>query len=377
MLISSMAPTLRKPITAEVIQVAELATTLDPVVETAEIQRMINTHNAGASQANRRFEIKRSVFSTHYLLSAVDSAKLRTFVNLPPAMAESDIRYLADRILITNRMAPRSVLEKVGGIGHKQTWQVTGTAFYDHKIWAARVAPVPPTAKYHTDLPTPMIVLALRKDARPGDASRIQNWQSLPPEKQYILQTVVGEKMQLRIEREIDPEADNESGPPHKILKRYHGAAEESQSDKDSYRPIASQNQRNFYGNDENRRPGVGGGNGSYRGGNQNRGRGGGNAPGGGNLHRFSSHAAGRGGRGGGRGGGGNRGRGRGGYKSLDDVGSGAGRYGAQGSAYQSVQHQQPNYDDGPSHDTRGIETYNAAFPPLGSGGGGGLPYGK
>ncbi len=378
MLISSTPPHSRKPVTAEVVEVAELATTLDPIVETAEVQRMINTHNAGAPLGSR-YEIKRIVFYTGYLFSAPDTAKLLTFVNLPPGMAESDVRFFADKILITPRMAPTSILKKVGGIGHKQTWQVTGTAFYDHKVWAARVAPIPPTATYHTDNPTPIVILALRKDARPSDANRIQNWQSLPTEKQYIFQTVVGEKMQLRIERDGDGEADNEN--PQRILKRRYGGLEEPQSDRDSYRPAALQNQRGGYGNDENRRPGQGGGSGSYRGGNQNRGRGGGNGPGGGNLHRYPSHTSGRGGRGGGgggpgRGGGGNRGRGRGGYKSLDDVGSNTGRYGAQGFSYQHAQQYQPNYDDGPLHDGRGGEAYNLAFPQLGPGGGG-LPYGK
>lgn len=378
MLISPTPPTPRKPITAEVIQVAELATTLDPVVEATEVQRMINDHNTRAPLSSRRYELKRTVFYTGYLFSAADSAKLLSFVKLPLGLLESDVRFLADKILISHRLASIPVLDKVGGIGHKQTWQVTGTACYDNQIWAARVSPVPPTAPYHTDTTIPLVILALRKDARPGDASRIQNWQSLPTEKQYIFQTVVGEKVQLRVERESDGEIDNETQPSQKVLKRRYGGMEELQPDRDTYRPTASQNYRGSYGNDENRRPGPGGGNGSYRGGNQNRGRGGGNGPGGGNMHRYPSHATGRGGRGGGgggagRGGGGNRGRGRGGYKSLDDVGSGAGRYGAQGNAYQNAQLQQPNYDDGPSHDGRGGDAYNSAFPPLG----GGLPYGK
>lgn len=380
-LTSPTSSTSRKPITAKVIRVAELSTTLDPVIEAAEVQRMINSHNAGAPMSSRRYEIKRTVFYTGYLFSPADSAKLLHFVHLPPG-SETDFRFLADKILISHRLASASVLSRVSGIGHKQTWQVTGIACYDNQIWAARVAPVPPNSPYHTDTVTPLVILALRKDARPGDASRIQHWQSLPTEKQYIFQTVVGEKVQLRVERESEGEIDNESTPVQRVLKRRHGGIEESQLDRDSYRPIASQSHRGSYGTDENKRPGPGGGNGSYRGGNQNRGRGGGNGPGGGNMHRYPSHMGGRGGRGGGgggggagRGGGGNRGRGRGGYKSLDDVGTGAGRYGTQGNAYQNAQQQQPNYDDGPSNDGRnGADAaYNAAFPPLG----GGLPYGK
>lgn len=375
------SPTLRKPITAKVIRVAELVTTLDPVVEVAEIQRMINSHNAIAPVGSRRYEIQRTVFYTGYLFSPADSAKLLSFVNLPPG-SKSDVRFLGDKILISYRSAPSFVLNRIGGIGHKQTWQVIGIACYENQIWAARVAAVPPTAPYHTDTATPLVILALRKDARPGDASRIQHWKSIPTEKQYIFQTVIGEKVQLRVERENGGEIGHESPTAQRAPKRRYPGIDESQPGGDSHPPEISRSYRGNHGNDDNRRPGPGGGNGSYRGGNPNRGRGGGN------IHRHPPHMGGRGGRGGGGGGGrgggggGNRCRSRGGYKSLDDVGTGAGRYGAQGNAYQNAQQQQPNYDDGPSkNDGRGggdaaaaaaAAAYNTNFMPLG----GGLPYG-
>ena len=384
-LLSSNAPTPRKSIVAEVIQVTDTATTLDPVVETAEVQRMINDHNAAitskSSSGGRRYELKRTVFYTGYLISPVDTSRLVTLMNLPSGMPESDVKVLANSILISPHPAEGAILKGVGGIGHKQNWQITGMAVYESKIWAARVAPVPPNSKFYTENPVPIVVLAHLKGARPMDAGRIQNWQPVSADKQFVFQSVVGEKVQLRVEAEPVGERKSQSPFVHKNLKRRHENDGPS-SDRESYRFIPTGPQRGGY-NDDNRRAS---GNSSYRGGgrDQSRGRGAnGNRDG---RDRYPPHNSGRGGRQGGGGGGGNRGnsnnnnnnrgRGKGGYRSLDDV-QNNGRSSGQGMGYQSFQ---PNYDDGPSG-----QGYDSSFPALGRGGenqpGGvgaaGLPYGK
>lgn len=333
------------------IQLAEQMTTLDPIIETAEIQRMINATNL-ENKDGRMLEIKRTVFFTGYLINPADTSKLLTLIKIPQNIKENDVKLLANNILITFGPAQPYVLNKAGGVGHKQTWQVTGFGTFGTNVWAARVTPVPPISTYHTENQVPFVLLAHHKSARPNDANRIQNWQPVSADKQYIFQTTVGEKVQLRVELENEGETEYDSLFERKNLKRRHS-------------PPAGDRQhpKGGYGNDENRRPN--GTNGGHRGGgNQNRGRGGGGGRGGGNNNN-------RGGRGGGagRGGsGGNRGRGgsqRGGYKSLDDVGGGGGRYNSQRG--------EPNYDDYvPSGDG-----YNAAFPALGGNGSGGLPYGK
>ncbi|KAL8774973.1 MAG: hypothetical protein Q9209_000452 [Squamulea sp. 1 TL-2023] len=368
----------RKPINAEVIQVTEVTTALDPIIETAEVQRMVNAHNTAILNGNRALlsplKIKRTVFFTGYLISPIDTTRLLTLFKLPPGMPESEVKFLANNIMITPRPCPHSILEKVGGIGRKQTWQVTGIANYESRVWAARVTPVPANAPIHTDSSVPIVVLAVVKGARPHDANRIQNWQLIPSDKQYIFQTEVGEKVQLRIEPEVQGEDEYESlFQNNRNFKRRR----DHQDGSDSYRPG-----RGGYHNDENRRPnGV---NGGYRGGNQSRGRGGNNNPNSGNHNRNV-----RGGRGGHshRGGNSNN-RGRGGragagYKSLDDVQNNS-RYANHGSSYQ------PNYDDGPGQNfsNNNNDGYNASFPALGDGVGtynnaaqggvdGGLPYGK
>lgn len=328
------------------IQVADQVRTLDPVVETSEVQRMINDHNTH-NKAGRNLEIKRTVFYTGYLIAPMDTAKLLTLVKLHPNMPETDVNFLANNILITFGPAQSALLNKVGGIGYKQTWQVTGFASYESKLWAARVSPVPPISVYHTNNNVPLVLLAHHKTARPGDANRIQTWQPVSADKQYVFQTTVGEKVQLRVEPETEGESEYDSLFDRRNLKRRY-----------SPQPGPQQPSRNGHSIDENRRPNGGNG---HRGGNQNRGRGGGGGRGGGTNHN-------RGGRGSGpgRGGGGNnRGRGggqRGAYRSLDDVGTGGGRYNAQRG--------EPNYDDY----VQGGDSYNTAFPALG---GGGLPYGK
>ena len=307
---------------------------------------MINNHNTH-SKAGRNLEIKRTVFYTGYLIAPMDVAKLLTLVKTHPNVAETDVKFLANNILITFGPAQSAILNKVGGIGHKQTWQVTGFASLDSKVWAARVSPVPPISVYHTDNHVPFVLLAHHRTARPGDANRIQNWQPVSADKQYVFHTTVGEKVQLRVEPEIEGENEYDSLFDRRSSKRRYSPP-----------PGPQQVSRSGHGIDENRR--HNGGNG-HKGINQNRGRGGGGGRGGGNTNNRGARGGGPS-RGGGGGNGGRRGGQKGGYKSLDDVGSGNGRY--------SAQRGEPNYDDY----VQGGDSYTTAFPALG---GGGLPYGK
>jgi hypothetical protein len=293
--INGFKPT-RGPIIADVVQVADGATQLDPVAEAAEVQKIINDHNLAISKGRRghRLQIKKTVFYTGYLITNADTQKLLTLAQLPPNMPDTEMKFLANNVLITPRPCPNSILEKVGGMGNKLLWEITGTAVFENKIWAASVRPVPSTAKYYTENPVPIVVLALRKGARPIDAGKIQNWQPVPSDKAYIFETTVGEKVLLRVEDEDPKENEYESLFPNKSFKRKHV------QDDDSVRQPSGHN-----GN---------------RGGNQQN-HGGKGGRGGRSGYRSNE----RGGRAGNRGGHANgRGRGRGGggynYRSLDDV---------------------------------------------------------
>ncbi|EFY89293.1 hypothetical protein MAC_04674 [Metarhizium acridum CQMa 102] len=202
----------RGPIDAEVIQVADTSTTLDPVMEVAEVQHMINVHNNSITRQPmhlrpNRLQIKKTVFFTSYMINSEDSKRLMKLVQLPSGLAGNELKIHANNILICPRPCPASILEKVGGMGRKMLWEVTGTACYDNSIWAACVRPVPSTAAYHTDNPVPLVVLALRKGARPVDAGRIEHWQPLAAGQSFVFETTVGEKVILRVEEE-DPRKD-------------------------------------------------------------------------------------------------------------------------------------------------------------------------
>ncbi|EOO02531.1 putative tat pathway signal sequence protein [Phaeoacremonium minimum UCRPA7] len=290
----------RGPILAEVVQVADVATNLDPVVEVAEVQHLINLHNEAVSKRvagarGERLMIKKTVFYTGYLIDQADTKRLLSLAQFPPGMPEVDLKFHANNIMICPRPCPNSILEKVGGMGSKMKWEVTGTACFENSIWAACLRPVPATAKFHTDNPSPLVVLALRKGARPIDAGRIQNWQPISPDKAHVFETTVGEKVLLRIEPEDPSENEYESLFPNKASKRKHTGDEE---------PYPKHG--GSYGNKENfHHSGRGG-----RGGNQ--GRGGRGTPNRGyRSGARGGNKSGRGGRGGGHH-----------YKSLDDVGT-------------------------------------------------------
>lgn len=340
---SQQAP--RPPIDAEVIQVPDISTNLDPVVEVAEVQHLVNSHNAivgqpssssTTSQAGRRdrLMIRKTVFFTSYMVEPEDTKRLLSLVTIPPNQLEAgDLKLHANQIMIFPRPCPEHLLEKVGGLGAKMRWRVTATGSLENGLlWAARVEPVPTDAVYHTENPIPFVVLAIRKGARPQDAARIKRWLPLAPDAAFVFETTVGEKVMLRIEREDHENGDgsgsggataadsrdssnlfpnnNHNNNNNKFAKRKH--------DDHNDRPRNTRGRGSggmHYQNNHNHPPGSG--RGGFRGGGggaSNRGYRGG---GGGARGHF---------KGGGRGGGGGKG-----YRSLDDVAArdGQGPYGS------------------------------------------------
>lgn len=214
----------RGSIQAEVIQVPDMSTTLDPVVEVAEVQHMINIHNQVVSQQafKKKLRIKKTVFFTSYMINSEDSQRLIQLAQLPSHMKDQDFIYHGNNILICPRPCPSSILDKVGGMGSKMKWEVTDVGTYDNSVWAARLRPVPLSAKYHTDNPVPLVVLALKKGSRPMEAGKIENWQPLPQDRSFIFETVIGEKVILRIDHDDPKEDEYESLFANKASKRKH-----------------------------------------------------------------------------------------------------------------------------------------------------------
>lgn len=331
----------RKPIKSEVVHVVEKTKYLDPVVEVAEVQKMINSHNSRyhdpalnvTKSPYGRLQIKRQVFFTGYLLSHADSTRLISTL-LPTSVTDTtDLKYMANNVMISPRPATQAVLDKVGGMGKKLRWRVTGIAVYDRSVWAARVQPVDETEQICTVDTTPIIVLAVRKGARPIDASRIQTWQPVSESQAIEFDSVVGEKVLLRIEEESPGEGGGWSGRltnNHRTQKRrFHPdtpgedlvnpARDSRDHQANNHHPQSSARApspndqgryfRNSNNNDHSPRRG-GGGSGGRGDGHSGGGRGRGSGP--------------RRGRGGPPSGGSFRGRGRGGgggrgYRFLDD----------------------------------------------------------
>lgn len=341
-------PPPRKPITTEVIHVCELRSALNPDTEIEIMQKAISRHNHTIStggpnptkSTNKRLKIAEHFSYFGYLINQTDSARLITLCNTSPHLIDSgEVRLLASSILIVPYYPRKDILDKVGDRGKRVTWQVTGIAKYEDRIWAARVVPVSETQIYTQD-PTPLVVLAIRKGSRQVDAARIQNWQPVAPEKSFMFETTVGDKVMLKIE-----DADSPGFAP-RGSRRGHGAFDSfPDSNKRKYAQDESDSRhKETHGraagdhDDGNRvakeRPGGGGGKFAQRNhmsksqfNNRNNAHGmgtrsstqGANAKPG---QRGGSSNAGGGPRGrnaGGGGGGGGGNRGPAGYKSLDD----------------------------------------------------------
>lgn len=333
-LLATPVPISRKTITGEVILVIEEVTYLDPVTETAEVQRMINQHNTTYSNMpkNRHtymLKIKRTVLSTAYLISQEVTDKLVSFVKLPSRRNDTNMRYLANSIIITTHPWDQKITEKAGPIGSKVRWRVNGVSVYENKVWAARVEPIPSDTPYYTENSTPVVILALSKGATTRDASQIRDWQPVPAENAIEFDSIIGERALLSIDNDEKEEGGWGTAYLTRPNKRRHTHEElehqrQFQHTKSDFGrnnggkgPSGSQQNFNFrqhHPTQLGRSKGISGHGGSSHRGNGNGGRGGVN----GANHRGTNN---RGGAGSGRGGRGGGAR-YGGYRSLDEIGT-------------------------------------------------------
>lgn len=316
----------RKPITAEVIHIAEGTVHLDPVTEVAEVQKMVNEHNKryhdSATNSTKspygRLKIKRSVFYTGYLINDKNANRLVSELlqpALPAGIAEgNEVKPLANIIMITPRPAPKSILRKAGGMGKKITWRVTGLGHWDHKLWAARVEPVSENETYYTETSVPVVVLGLRRGARPVDANRIQKWQPVDPNNSLVFDAVVGERALLRVDEDGSVGGDWGTQYGNKNNKRRYPTGRQDEDMLEHTRNTHDSNPFQALGENGTAIRVYHGGR-SYDPGSRGRGRGRGSGPG-----RGRGASSRGGGRGRGRGGSTNdSSRGYHGYRSLDE----------------------------------------------------------
>ncbi|CAK7222344.1 hypothetical protein SBRCBS47491_004834 [Sporothrix bragantina] len=198
------------PIDGEVIHVVESATTLDPVIEVAEVQHMINCHNAAGGGKRGLLALNKTVLFTGYLIKEADTARLLEFLQLPPNFNRRDLKYHANSIMISPRTCPPHLLTKAGGMGSKMMWRVEAVGSVDNGVWAVKVRPTTPGTPYHTADSTPLVVIAVYRNFRPHEASRIRKWAPVPADKAFDFETTVGEKAILRVESEIAPDTGDQ-----------------------------------------------------------------------------------------------------------------------------------------------------------------------
>jgi hypothetical protein len=232
----------RAHLKVEVIQVAEVARCLDPTVELTQIQTMVQEHNTVQRLTHgHRFSplrIKKTVFYTGYLLNSATSAHVLNALEIPAMLAkDNDVKLLANNVMITPRPASKSVLAKTGPLGRKVEFEVVGVAHWENKVWAALVKPVDESVRIYTgmsparhpsssgttltilDNPEPIVVLAVRRGAKPIDAGRIDKSHWKPPARPVRFSTVVGERLLLRIEE------DNNEGEWESLFPRRRTSA--------------------------------------------------------------------------------------------------------------------------------------------------------
>ncbi|KAL7268683.1 hypothetical protein RUND412_008681 [Rhizina undulata] len=206
----------KKPLVAEVIQVADNTKNLKPVVEVAEIQKMLDDHNEITErQIGPGFaplQIKKTVFYTGYLVSQATTARILKAFNF--SATDSDMKFMANNVMISPRSATQHVIRKCGSFGTKVEFEIVGYGHYDNRVWACLVKPTDPSAKVYTENPQLTMVLATRGNARPHDSNNIKTWQPVPGGKRILFSSIVGEKMLLRIEEENMREGEWESRFP-------------------------------------------------------------------------------------------------------------------------------------------------------------------
>ena len=211
-------PPPRKPIVADIVHVCEMANYLDMGTEALEVAKLLKRHNTALVEApagsingsmNRRWTIKEQYIYCGYLISTADATRLISLASIPAGLIDSsDVRLMANSILISPHRPSPTMLDRVGGKGKHMTWQVTGVACLENRIWAAKVQKVG-EGKVYTHDPNPVVVLGCRKGTRPIDAKKIQKWNNVDIDQRIVFDTFVGDKVVLQVQ-----EGEDDYQPP-------------------------------------------------------------------------------------------------------------------------------------------------------------------
>ncbi|KAF2667033.1 hypothetical protein BT63DRAFT_416106 [Microthyrium microscopicum] len=272
--------TIRPRINAEVLEVIQLPGTLDPVMETAEVQKMINNHNSAirngtAPPGTKPQKLDKRVILTAYLVKSTSASdRLLGMVPIPEAA-----RRMANSVIITTYPAPKEVLDRVGGLGARCRFKVISLGSYNNRIWAARLEAIGQSA--YSSLGHLQMVLAMDKRAKATEVRSIKNWKPVLPHNMYEFDTVVGEVFRLTFGEDFGPDGPTQvddsrnQPPPHKRRTLTHVGQNSNRMDVDHPPPQQSGQRGGFRGKPHAPR-GNRGGRGGFqpRGGSNHRARG-------------------------------------------------------------------------------------------------------
>lgn len=116
-----LTPT-RGPLAADVLQVLNAPTHLDPVVEVAMVRQMMLEHNAAlptrpSDPLQPRLQIKKTVSFTGYMISPRDTHKMRALAHIPPDVTTGDPKHFANCVVICPRPCPPASSPRSAGWG--------------------------------------------------------------------------------------------------------------------------------------------------------------------------------------------------------------------------------------------------------------------
>ena len=248
---------------SKVVKVPQVEGSLDPAAEAAEVQRMINEHNAAivagtAGEAAYPMTLTKIVLLVFFSIHPSDYKHLLGL--LPPGVkppAQSN-----GRIVVATGAIPNDEIAELGGVGKDTLFRATEIGSIDGDITAIRVQPVDGTFRFRPRATTkyPTVVLSLRRDLRPTAVKDIKNWVSLPIDKQLEFRATLREQYRLDIQgplADTNGRATRENDAPDRgpsAQKDHHRRSSDAREPRESYPRHATHPSRGNYNNNGHNR---------------------------------------------------------------------------------------------------------------------------
>jgi hypothetical protein len=205
---------------SNVVKVPPAESSLDPGAEAAQVQRMINEHNAAivagtADEAAYPMTLTKIVYMVFFSIKPSDYKHL---LGLLPPGVKSQAQY-SGRIVVATSSIRDDEMAELGGVGNDTLFRATEIGSIDGDITAIRVQQIDASVKVRPRVggKYPTVILSMRRDLRPTAIKDIKNWTSLPVDKQLQFRATLREHYRLNIQRQqanSNGEASRENAAP-------------------------------------------------------------------------------------------------------------------------------------------------------------------